>query len=136
MITMIEIFFPFLGTLLKCPGYLTMDIYDQFMESYFGKYDIFVKCPDPQFSFSFILPRSRSDTPNVFAVFINDTTASHKILLTMLINPTQIPVNSELVVKEHVISQFPWIPIIVILIFSGILVTIFVIAAFCILKKT
>lgn len=122
------------GTLLKCPGYLTMDVFDQFMESYFGKYDIFVKCPDPQFSFSFILPRSRSDTPNVFAVFINDTTASHKILLTMLINPTQIPVNSELIVKEHVISQFPWIPIIVILIFSGILVTIFVIAAFCISK--
>ena len=111
-----------------------MDVYDQFMESYFGKYDIYVKCPDPHFSFSFLLPRTRSDTPNVFAVFLNDTVASHKILLTMLINPTQIPVKSELVVKEHIISQFPWIPIIVILIFSGILVVIFVIAAFCISK--
>ncbi|XP_061171343.1 uncharacterized protein LOC133180906 [Saccostrea echinata] len=120
------------GTLLKCPGYLTMDVYDQFMESYFGKYDIFVKCPSPQFSFSFLLPRSRSDTPNVFAVFVNDTKASHKILLTMLINPTNIPVTTELVVRKHATNQFPWMPIIVILIFSGILVTVFVIAAFCI----
>lgn len=123
-----------LGTLMKCPGYLTMDVYDQFMESYFGKFDIFVKCPNPHFSFNFLLPRSRSDTPNVFAVFLNDTRASHKILLTMLINPTEIPVTTELVVRESVINHFPWMPIIVILIFFGILVTVLVIAAFFISK--
>lgn len=115
------------GKLEICPGYFTVDVFDQFMESKLGTYDIFVKCPE-DFHLTFDFKTPYTDLPNVFVACINDSYVSHHVLLSILHPPFYPPTEYALTETKSNIYQYPWIPIIVTFIFTCVIFAAFIVA--------
>lgn len=114
------------GKLQTCPGYLTVDMYDQFMDGLLENFDVFVKCP-ADFQLTFKLKSSNTDLPNLFVACINDSFVSHHVLLSMIHEPSYLPSQNALTEMNNNLYKFPWIPIIVTLIFTAIIFAAFVV---------
>ncbi|KAK3095466.1 hypothetical protein FSP39_015011 [Pinctada imbricata] len=112
------------GTLEKCPGYLTMDVYDQFMEAKLAHFDVFIKCP-VNFTITNSIRRQVTVSPEIFVIYINDYHTVHKVFLSEMLGPTNVPLQSSSIVPMESKENFPWLPIILSLVFTGIVLIIF-----------
>ncbi|CAG2251889.1 unnamed protein product [Mytilus edulis] len=121
------------GRLQSCPGYLTVDMYDQFMEGKLAHFDVFIKCP-VDFHLTFDLKTPNTDLPNVFVAQINDSYISHYVLLSMMHPPFYPPSEYPLTESTNELYQFPWLPIIATLVITSIVFSAFV-AAFLVIKR-
>lgn len=94
----------------ECPGYITVEIFDEFVTSSLGYYDVLITCSE-HFSMSFSLPKSAVNIPDIFVVVINDSVTSHRLILTSLQEPTLIPAQDLQYIPQKFDNESPWLPI-------------------------
>ncbi|XP_033759585.1 LOW QUALITY PROTEIN: uncharacterized protein LOC117341832 [Pecten maximus] len=123
------------GSLNKCPAHLTMDVFDKFMTSYLGLYDVFVMPPE-NFAITIQLPRTPNVIPDIFLVNINDSVTCHRLSISVIDSPIVIASDQETSdSKFQHVTQFPWIPIIVTLAMTVMILLGFVVVAVVINKQ-
>ena len=81
------------GAVENCPAILTLQIFNKMMSACAGVYDIVVACPN-NFTLNFNVSRTEDDLPDIFVIFLNDTLASHRLVLSSVIAPVSIPQSS------------------------------------------
>lgn len=113
----------------KSPAHLTMDVFDKFMTSYLGLYDILVMPPN-NFSITIQLPVTPTVVPDIFIVNINDSVTCHRLSISVIDSPVTLPVDQDIsnITLKHV-TQFPWTPIIVTLLMTVAVLSGFVVVA-------
>ena len=81
------------GAVQTCPAILTVQIFNKNMSSCMGVFDVLVTCPR-KFSMTFNLSRTEGDLPDTFVVLLNDTVASHRLVLSSVLSPVSVGVTS------------------------------------------
>ncbi|KAK7482834.1 hypothetical protein BaRGS_00025867, partial [Batillaria attramentaria] len=115
------------GAMRNCPGIFTIQVFNKMMSSCIGVYDVLAACPK-HFNFTLTVSRTDSDLPDIFVVFLNDSQSSHRIVLSSVITPVDLPASGSSAVTAASRSQSEglevWIPIfsVVILFVLGIFV--------------
>lgn len=105
------------------------------MDAKLDNFDLFIKCPH-DFRITYELKTTSTDLPNLFVACINDSFVSHHILLSMIHQPSYLPSQHALTETTISVYQFPWIPIIITLIFTAIIFCAFVVAFLVINRMT
>ncbi|XP_076454059.1 uncharacterized protein LOC143289096 [Babylonia areolata] len=85
------------GQVKTCPAIFTLQIFNKMMSSCAGIYDVVVACPH-NFTLTFNLSRTEDDEdedlPDIFVLVLNDTWASHQLVLSSVLRPVSLPVTS------------------------------------------
>ena len=105
-----------------------MDVFDQSMETHLDHFDIFIKCPT-KFAISNSIQQEKKNLPQVFVLYIRDAFTEHKVFVTHMVGPTNLPIETNVALSEQSVNQFPWIPIIFSLIMTTIVLIIFLVVA-------
>lgn len=127
-----------LGAVENCPAILTLQIFNKMMSTCSGIYDIVVACPD-NFTLTFNLSRTEDDLPDIFVIFLNDTLASHRLVLSSVIAPVSLPHSS--LSAEDELSQFyetdllQWSSIFMVVILSFLGLTAVFVVYLCIKRR-
>ncbi|CAG5118815.1 unnamed protein product, partial [Candidula unifasciata] len=117
----------------ECPSIISIKIFTQLMSRCVGHFDLLINCP-LNFSVTFDLPAVTKDLPDIFVLQVNDSTTIHNIVLTLIYPSLIMKENSsqssgELQSKQSLASRTNslfsiWIPIIMIVIVTVILLVI------------
>ncbi|XP_052217276.1 uncharacterized protein LOC127835070 isoform X3 [Dreissena polymorpha] len=96
------------GSVTICPGLFTLEVFLEATSERVANYDILVACPK-DFSTTFILRCNSVNVVDVFSVVINDSSTSHKIVLSSVQGP-QYFVDSQSYAETSQISESaPWL---------------------------
>ena len=106
----------FSGFITECPGYFRVEIMSQ-TNSRLALYDMLVVCPR-NFSLTFNIKHEEGLHSDLFIIVFNDTVTSYKMILTSMQTPQYLSKDSNNIITKKRSHDFPWLPIIAIILVS------------------
>ncbi|ESP00290.1 hypothetical protein LOTGIDRAFT_173315 [Lottia gigantea] len=123
------------GSLYSCPGILIIELFDKLLVNSFGVFDVYVHCGG-EFWINFNVDSEKSDLPDVFIVHINDSVATHQLVLSSIISPRSVSVadkmKTSLAVREQIMTESPpWVTILIFIVMTIVLLWVMFIFYMC-----
>ncbi|XP_012945498.1 uncharacterized protein LOC101861172 [Aplysia californica] len=79
----------FAGRQVSCPTVISIKIFTQLMTGCAGHFDVLINCP-VDFAVTFNLSTGTSDLPDIFTLQVNDSRASHHLVVTSVYSPLNV----------------------------------------------
>lgn len=104
----------FSGSVSSCPGIFTLEIFVENISTRLSVFDMLVSCPK-NFSVNFTIKRENDYLFDIFILVLNDTSTSHRIILSSVQGPQLFTSASGSSDQSEDEITSPWLPIIVII---------------------
>ncbi|XP_041349653.1 uncharacterized protein LOC121368937 isoform X3 [Gigantopelta aegis] len=127
------------GLLSGCPGILAIRIFDKLQSQCLGHFEAFVNCPK-RFTLRFNISDSKPQLPDIFVVYVNDSSTSHRLFLTSVIVPENMAAmtsDAGGITDTWESDTFsPWIPIILTISLSIMMLVVLFVVYLCFTLST